>query len=51
VVESWLHKLYIDRDLPITDTWVHETDCRQRPEMLAIIGYMNVCEDRDQNCG
>ena len=25
--------------------------CRQRPELCVTVGYMNLCVDRDLNCG
>jgi len=29
---------------------LHEAVCRQRPELLPPVFYMNLCVDRDLNC-
>ena len=33
------------------DSWLNEAVCRQRPELWMTVGYMNLCVDRDLNCG
>ena len=30
---------------------LHEAVCRQRPELWLTVGNMNLCVDRDLNCG
>ena len=33
------------------DSWLHETVCRQRPELWMTVGNMKLCVDRDLSCG
>jgi len=35
----------------VGDSWLHEAECRQRPELCVTVGYMALCYDRDLNCG
>jgi hypothetical protein len=35
----------------VAESWLHETVCRQRPEMWPKDGYIKLCVDRDKNCG
>ena len=35
----------------MADSSLHEAVCRKRPEMWLTVGYMNLCVDRDLNCG
>jgi len=35
----------------VAESCLHETVCRQRPELWLKVGYMNLCADRDMNCG
>ena len=33
------------------DSWLNVTVCRQRPELWLRVCYMELCVDRDLNCG
>jgi len=35
----------------VADSWLHEVVCRQMPELLLKVRYMNLYVDRDVNCG
>jgi hypothetical protein len=32
-------------------SWLHEAVFRKRPEMWVAVGYVNLCVDRELNCG
>jgi len=33
----------------VSESWLHETVCRQRPELCVRVGYMKLRLDRDLN--
>ena len=35
----------------MADSWLHETVCRQRPELGMTVGYVELCVDRELKCG
>ena len=35
----------------MANSMLHEAVCRQRPELLTIVCYMNLCVDSGLNCG
>jgi len=35
----------------VDDGWLHEAVCRQISELWPRVCYMNLCIDRDLNCG
>jgi len=35
----------------VSESWLHGAVCRQRSEMWVTVGYMELCVDRDLNCG
>ena len=35
----------------VADSWLHEAECRQRPELWLTVGYMKLCVDSDLKCG
>jgi len=35
----------------VADSWLHETVCRERPDLWLKVGCMKRCVDRDLNCG
>jgi len=35
----------------VGDSWLHETVCRERPDMWVPVGYSKLCVDRYLNCG
>jgi len=35
----------------VCESWLHESFCREIPELCVIVGYMKLCVDKDMNCG
>jgi len=35
----------------MADSLLHEATCTHRPEFWPTVGYMNLCVDRDLDCG
>ena len=35
----------------MADSWLHEAECRQRPELWPTVGYRKLCVDSDLKCG
>ena len=35
----------------MTESWLHEGLCRQRPEMWPTVAHMKLCVERELNCG